>query len=81
MPKPELSRDRIELLVKAMELDIKAHHLATPPHAGAVYEVLNALAWQAAITLATADSEAAEFFDRALRDIQAVVRQAQAAAT
>jgi len=63
----ELDRDRIERLTGELLLVLKAYYEAGPIHRERVFEVLNALAAVAGITLHGTGEEAFKFFMDALK--------------
>jgi hypothetical protein len=69
-----LDEQRIEDLAKGILLALRTNYLAGPVSRDRVYEALNALAFATATVLAgAADSEAGEFFAKALnQNLQAI---------
>jgi hypothetical protein len=66
-PETTLDEQRIENLAREILLPIRTNYLAGPESRDRVFEALNALAFAAATILAGAeDSEAQEFFAKAL---------------
>jgi hypothetical protein len=70
-----MNRDRIEQLSGEILIPIRQQYLVGPTSSDRVFEVLNALAFVTAVTLAACDERARRFFDQALEQTVAELRK------